>query len=246
MTKSQFKHRTFRRQPKHTHTDIHTHKLLAFFVLIKRSLFFCSLALRSVFGCCCCYHCWRVCVFDFRTPAVVYNFSSLCLIIIVHQNPDLLLKHRKKYVNDFFCSFYLFFFNFIPFVLFPLLFHSLSRCLSVHRYLSISFWMCFHLLLLPTIKMCTSKSCRYKRVPFFGRLVVNRFVCSVCSFDPVHSYTQIHTHTFACIFFGITGFHLQMKRQLLSSSFLATRVLMSSSLASIYYSIAFTVLLLNV
>lgn len=37
--------------------------------------------------------CW------FRTPAVVYNFSSLCLIIIVHQNPDLLLKHKEKYVE---------------------------------------------------------------------------------------------------------------------------------------------------
>lgn len=45
--------------------------------------------------------------FLFRTPAVIYNFTSLCRLI-VHQNPDLLLKHKKKYVNDYFffrCSF---------------------------------------------------------------------------------------------------------------------------------------------
>lgn len=100
-----------------------------------------------------------------------------------------------------------------------------SDSVSVHRYPS----------LFEFISICCCCCCwwlcdyknvyfqeSYARVPFFGSaLVVNGFVCSVCSYVrsiPCTLYTFIYMY-----FFGITGFHLQIKRQLLSSSFAQER-----------------------
>lgn len=87
--------------------------------------------------CYCC--CWFFLFVGFRTPAVIYNFTSLCRLI-VHQNPDSLLKHKEKYVNvslfGFLCV-HLFSSLFFPFFSLYLVYSSfISICccdLNVHR-----------------------------------------------------------------------------------------------------------------
>lgn len=86
--------------------------------------------------------CW------FRTPAVIHNFTSLCRLI-VHQNPDSLPKHRKKYVNDFIWLFY--------FALF-----------------SLYLYFYFNFVVVCDLNVCI---CKLFGVPFFGPLI-NRFLFS--------------------------------------------------------------------
>lgn len=165
-------------------------------MLIKRSLFFFSfvkIVFSVVFSR---SHIWLCVCFWFRTPAVVYNFSSLCLIIIVHQNPDLLLKHRKKYVNDFFCSFYFILFIFVLSGPTP----APTPSLSIASYLSLLEFIYFHLLLLlvVTIKMCISKSRIREFLSLDGSCCkwIRLFCFLVCSFDSVHFVQCTHSHLY--------------------------------------------------
>lgn len=100
------------------------------------------------------------------TPAVIWNFTSLCRII-VHQNPDSLLKHKKKYVNDFFL-FYLFLVDFILFSLFIFIILFLSFSFPPSHSTSVSLALFIQRTVVVRFK------CISWIAPFFGALV-NRF-----------------------------------------------------------------------
>lgn len=110
----------------------------------------------------------------------------------MHQNPDSLLKHKKKYVNDFYFGWSFIFYFFFLFCFFLLI-----------LFLFFSLYLYFYCNFVVAIAVCVWFKCVFAKllsVSFFGPLV-NRFLFFFRLF--FFSLFSSRYHDYYCYYFGV-------------------------------------------